>query len=65
VNDAAGAVELMRRHKAVLKPWSCHAVPRFRIRLPPAQSLRTIGSSAAEGSKFTKPPMPHTSSVIE
>jgi hypothetical protein len=30
-----------RRHEAVLGPWSCHAGPTVRIRLPPATLLRT------------------------
>jgi hypothetical protein len=27
-----------RRHEPLSKPWSCHAVPMVRIRLPPAPS---------------------------
>jgi len=32
--------------EATFKDWSCHAGPMVRIRFPPAQSLRTTGSSA-------------------
>jgi hypothetical protein len=34
-----------KRHEAVLRAWSCHVGPTVRIRLPPGESLRTIGSA--------------------
>src|SRR3984893_4072689 len=36
-----------RRREAVLRPWSCHAGLRVRIRLPPAERWYGVGGETS------------------